>query len=125
MTSTTAPTWTWAVTVTTPDGQITPVITPNTFSDCTRAGEHAAEFLEILGENTEFEAFANSVAKSIRLISCPEGAAPAQSVHAGIYSAHIMPVAPGQSPQQAWEQHMPPAYVRRLTTAFPSPAVSD
>ncbi|MEV6676259.1 hypothetical protein AB0N09_05230 [Streptomyces erythrochromogenes] len=116
--TTTAPTWTWAVTVTVPGGQTVPAIALTAFSDQAHARESAADFVETHAERTPFEADARRIAKSMLQSTSPDSAPTAQSLYSGIYSAHILPVAPGQSPQQAWEQHTPPAFAGRLAMAW-------
>ncbi|MFD4247304.1 hypothetical protein ACFWP3_37810 [Streptomyces sp. NPDC058525] len=116
--TTTTPTWTWVVTVTVPGGRAVPAIGPMAFNDQAQARESAADFVETHAERTPFEDDASHIAKLMLQSNSPDNAPTAQSLYSGIYSAHILPVAPGQSPQQAWEQHMPPAFAGRLAMAW-------
>lgn len=117
MTPTTAA-WSWAVTVTTPGGQPVPAIAFDALADFEEAREKAADFLTLLGEHTTYETDARQVVQVLKALPAPDTEALARSAYAGIYSAHVLPVAPGQSPQEAWEEHMPALFANQLAKAW-------
>ncbi|MEV6683378.1 hypothetical protein AB0N09_41990 [Streptomyces erythrochromogenes] len=110
--------WSWAVTVTAPGGQPVPAIAFEAFTDQEAARERAATFVTTLGEDTGHEDDARHVAQALSTVTGPDTTAAAHSAYAGICSAHIFPVAPRQSPQQAWEQHMPAIFANRIGQAW-------
>ncbi|MFE8941010.1 hypothetical protein ACFYNX_26440 [Streptomyces sp. NPDC007872] len=112
------PAWSWAVTVTTPGGQPVPAIGFDTLTDFEEAREKASDFVTLLGEQTTYETDAQQVAHALQALPTPETAALAHSAYAGIYSAHVLPVAPGQTTQEAWEQHMPALFTNQLAKAW-------
>ncbi|MFB7836014.1 hypothetical protein [Streptomyces sp. NPDC056056] len=114
----TTPAWSWAVTVTTPGGQPVPAIGFDALTTFDEAREKAAEFVSLLGESTTYETDAQQVAHALKALPAPETAALAHSAYAGIYSAHVLPVAPGQTTHEAWEQHMPALFTSHMAKAW-------
>ncbi|MFE0775586.1 hypothetical protein [Streptomyces sp. NPDC058861] len=114
----TTPVWSWAVTVTAPGGQPVPAIGFDTLTTFDEAREKAAEFVTMLGENATYETDAQQVTQALQALPAPETTVLAHSAYAGIYSAHVLPVAPGQTTHEAWEQHMPALFTNQMAKAW-------